>query len=239
MPVSPEEAIAEARAGGVERIVTIGVGRQSSERAVALAERHPEVSATVGVHPHDAEHFRAADLDWMRALATRPEVVAVGECGLDYHYDNSPRDAQAEAFAAQIALARETGLPLVIHTRDAARDTLDLLARDAGDHPVLLHCFSLVDELDEVIERDYWMSFAGTVTFTRSDDLRAAAARAPEDRLLVETDSPYLTPVPHRGTPNRPAHVVHTLAAVAAARGIPAEDLDAITSTNAARLFGW
>jgi len=223
----------------VERIVTIGMGRDSAARAVSLTRDHEGVFAAVGVHPHDASGFADADLDWMRTLAAEPKVVAIGECGLDYHHDHSPRDAQARAFVAQIGLAREVGLPLVIHTRDAAADTLELLARHAGDHPVILHCFSIPEHLDEVVRRGYMLSFAGPVTYNRSHELQRAAAAAPSDRLLVETDSPYLAPVPRRGRPNRPANVAHTLRFIAGLRDMPVEELDRLTSANAARVFGW
>jgi TatD DNase family protein len=192
--------VSEAAAAGVERIVTIGVGRQSSERAVALCEAHTELRAAVGVHP---------------------------------------RDAQRRAFSAQIALARETGLPLVIHTRDAAEETLAILADEAAGHPVVLHCFSMPERLDEVVERGYMVSIAGQVTYRGAGDLRAAAAAAPGELLLVETDSPYLAPVPRRGRPNRPANLAHTLSAVAALRGVSEEALDGLTTRNAARVFAW
>jgi TatD DNase family protein len=231
--------VAEAATAGVERIVTIGMGRGSAERAVSLTREHEGVFAAVGVHPHDAAAFDDADLEWMRALAAEPKVVAIGECGLDYHYDHSPREAQARAFIAQIGLAREVGLPLVIHTRDAAGDTLDLLARHAGGHPVVLHCFSIPEYLDEAVRRGYMLSFAGPVTYNRSRDLQRAAAAAPLERLLVETDSPYLAPVPRRGRPNRPANVAHTLRFIAGLRNMPADELDRVTSANAARVFGW
>jgi TatD DNase family protein len=231
--------VAEAVGAGVERIVTIGVGRESSERAVALADAHPEVYAAVGVHPHDADGFTPADLLWLRELAAHPRVVAVGECGLDFHRDHARPEAQRRAFSAQIGLAREVGLPLVIHTRDAADETLDMLGREAGDHPVVLHCFSLPERLEEVVERGYLLSFAGQVTYPRSADLQAAARAAPGDLLLVETDSPYLAPVPRRGRPNRPANVVHTLRFIAALRGVTDEALDELTTRNAARAFAW
>jgi TatD DNase family protein len=231
--------VSEAAAAGVERIVTIGVGRESSERAVALCEAHPEVRAAVGVHPHDADGFTPADEAWIRELAAHPAVVAIGECGLDFHYDNSRRDAQRRAFSAQIGLARETGLPLVIHTRDAAEETLAILAGEAAGHPVVLHCFSMPERLAEVAERGYMVSIAGPVTYPAAGDLRAAAAAAPDDLLLVETDSPYLAPVPRRGRPNRPANVAHTLRAVAGLRGVSEEALDGITTRNAARVFAW
>jgi TatD DNase family protein len=221
----------------VERIVTIGVGRASSERALELCDAHPEVYAAIGVHPHDAGSFTSADTAWIRALAAHPKVVAVGECGLDYHRDLAPRDAQRRAFSAQIALAGELGLPLVVHTRDAADDTVAALDAEAGGLPVILHCFSLPDRVDAVVERGWMASFAGQVTYGSAGDLRAAAAALPEDRLLVETDSPYLAPVPRRGRPNRPANVAHTLAAIAEVRGVSPEALDAATTANARRVL--
>ncbi len=231
--------MAEAAAAGVERIVTIGVGRESSERAVALADAHSEVYAAVGVHPHDADRFTPADLVWLRELTAHPRVVAVGECGLDHCRDHARPEAQRRAFSAQIGLAREVGLPLVIHTRDAADETLDLLGREAEDHPVVLHCFSLPERLDEVVERGYLLSFAGQVTYPKAADLQRAAREAPADLLLVETDSPYLAPVPRRGRPNRPANVAHTLRFIAALRGVTDEALDELTTRNAARAFSW
>jgi TatD DNase family protein len=231
--------VAEAGAAGVERIVTIGVGRESSERAVALAEAHAEVFAAVGVHPHDADGFTPADLVWLRALAAHPRVVAVGECGLDHYRDHARPEAQRRAFSAQIGLARDVGLPLVVHTRDAADETLDMLGREAGDHPVVLHCFSLPERLDEVVERGYLLSFAGQITYPKATDLQRAAREAPGDLLLVETDSPYLAPVPRRGRPNRPANVAHTLRFIAALRGVTDEALDELTTRNAARAFSW
>ncbi len=231
--------MAEAAEAGVDRIVTIGMGRASAERAVALTEAHDAVYAAVGVHPHDADGYTDADPVWMRELAAHPKVVAIGECGLDHHYDHSAPAAQRRAFSGQIAVAREVGLPLVIHTRDAAEETLEMLGAQAAGHPVILHCFSLPEHLDEVVERGYMLSFAGPVTFARSHDLQRAAAAAPLERLLVETDSPYLAPVPRRGRPNRPANVAHTLRFIAGLRDMPVADLDAATSENAARIFGW
>lgn len=223
----------------MRRIVTIGMGRASSERAIALTEEHPEVYAAVGVHPHDADAFTDADAAWMRELAAHPKVVAIGECGLDYYRDHARPDAQKRAFSAQIGVAREVGLPLVIHTRDAAADTLAMLDAEAAGHPTILHCFSLPERLDEVVERGHMLSFAGPVTYKRSHELQRAAAAAPADRLLVETDSPYLAPVPRRGRPNRPANVAHTLRFIARLRDVPEAELDMVTSANAARVFGW
>lgn len=231
--------MAEAAAAGVETIVAIGVGRESSEMAVALAEEHPGVFAAVGVHPNDADAFTPADEVWLRALLAHPRVVAVGECGLDYYRDHARPAAQRRAFSAQIGLAREAGVPLVIHTRDAADETFAMLESEAGDHPVVLHCFSLPDRLGEAVERGYMLSFAGPVTFPKSLDLQRAAREAPDHLLLVETDSPYLAPVPRRGRPNHPANVAHTLRFIAGLRGVSETDLDALTTSNAARVFAF
>jgi len=219
--------------------VAIGVGRASSERAIALAEAHEAVSAAIGVHPHDADGFGAGDEAWIRELAGHPRVVAIGECGLDHYRRHARPEAQRRAFAAQIALAREAGLPLVVHTRAAEDETLEILAAHATGHPVVLHCFSMPERLDEVVERGYMLSFAGQVTYPTAADLQAAAVAAPDELLLVETDSPYLAPVPRRGRPNRPANVAHTLRFLAALRGVAEEALDELTTRNAARVFAW
>ena len=223
----------------MERIVTIGCGRASSEHAVELTLQFPEVFAAIGVHPHDADGFRRADEEWIGGLAQQPKVVAIGECGLDYYRDHATREGQTRAFVTQIGLARELALPLVIHTRDADDDTLAVLAREAEGHPVILHCFSMVRRLEEVVERGYLTSFAGQLTYPTATDLQDAARRIPPEHLLVETDAPYLSPVPRRGRPNRPANVAHTLRFLAELRGEEAESLDAITNANAARVFGW
>jgi TatD DNase family protein len=219
--------------------VTIGVGRESAERAVALSEAHPQVHAAVGVHPHDADDYTADDERWILALARHPKVVAIGECGLDFYREGARPQAQRSAFASQIGLAREAGLPVVVHTREAADETLAMLRDEAEGLPVVLHCFTMPDRLEEVAERRYLLSFAGQVTYRGADDLRRAAAAAPDDLLLVETDSPYLSPVPRRGRPNRPANVAHTLRALAALRGVDEDELDGLTTRNAARVFAW
>jgi TatD DNase family protein len=223
----------------VERIVTIGCGRASSEHAVELTLQFPEVFAAIGVHPHDADGFRRSDEEWIGELAGQPKVVAIGECGLDYFRENATREGQMRAFVTQIGLARELGLPLVIHARDADDDTLAVLAREADGHPVILHCFSMVGRVDEVVERGYLTGFAGQVTYPTATDLQDAARRIPPEHLLVETDAPYLAPIPRRGRPNRPANVAHTLRFLAELRGEEVESLDAITTANAARVFGW
>jgi TatD DNase family protein len=224
-------------AAGVERVVTIGTGQASSERAVELAEIHPEVWAAVGVHPHDADGWTADDRRWIRELAAHPRVVAIGECGLDYYRGHSAPEAQRRAFAEQIALAREAGLPVVVHTRDAEEDTIAVLDREADGHPVVLHCFSMPSRAEAVAERGWYASVAGQVTYPKSTELQEAVRRLPAERLLVETDSPYLAPVPRRGRPNRPANVAHTLRFVAGLRGVEAERLDAETTANAHRVL--
>jgi TatD DNase family protein len=231
----PAGALDRASAAGVDRVICIGTDTDQSAIAIAIARRHPDrVGATVGLHPHDANE----QVDGLLALLDAPEVVAVGECGLDYHYDHSPRPVQREVFAAQIDLAAERGLPLVVHTREAWDDTFAIL-RAGPPVPTVFHCFSGgPTEARIALDLGAWLSFSGIVTFKTAGDLRAAAALAPVERLLVETDSPYLTPVPHRGRRNEPALVAIVGAAVAAARGVPTEDIEFATWANARDVFG-
>jgi TatD DNase family protein len=231
----PDAAVERAAAAGVERIVCIGTSPSDARAAIDLAERHAGVFATAGLHPHDAADWSDGVRDELAALLEHPRVVAVGECGLDYYRDRAPRDAQARAFAGQVELAEAAGLPVVIHTRDAADDTLAVLR--AARCPVVLHCFSLPEAVDEAVERGWWCSFAGNVTYPAAAPLAEAAARVPEELLLLETDSPYLSPVPHRGRPNRPEHVLDTLRFVAERRGTSPEALEAAVERNAARAF--
>lgn len=203
-----------------------------------LADEFPEVWAAVGVHPVDADSWRDTDRDWIRDLAEHPRVVAIGECGLDYFHDRSTPRNQERALRAQGEIAADLGLPLVIHTRDAADDTMVIL-RDLGTSAVILHCFSIPQHLDEAVERGWVMSLAGPVTFPKNEELRAAAIRIPAENLMVETDAPYLAPVPMRGKRNQPAFVAHTLVAVAGIRGENVEDLDRATTATATRVFGW
>jgi len=229
------EAVDEARAEGVTRIVTIGTDAEESRKAIEVARTAgPGVWATVGLHPHDA----TAGVDGLLPLLDEPEVVAVGECGLDYHYDHSPREAQRTVFAAQIALARQHGLALVVHTREAWDDTFDLLSAEGAPERLVLHCFTGgPDEARRGLDLGAHLSFSGIVTFKGADDVRAAASLCPLDRMLVETDAPYLAPVPHRGKPNRPAWVPIVGQAVAAARGCDVGDVQAATWDAAERLF--
>jgi TatD DNase family protein len=234
----PAAAVAVARAAGVAQLVTIGIDLASSRQAIGLAAGTPGVYATVGLHPHEAHLMDDAYLAELEELATRPRVVAIGEAGLDFYRDLSPREDQRRAFSAQIALARRAGLPLVVHVREAGDEAMAQLAAEAGDLTVVMHCYSLPEYVDECNERGYYASFAGNVTYKNAAGLREAAARVRADRLLVETDAPFLAPVPNRGNSNVPAWVAHTAALVAEVRGVPADELAALTTANARRVFG-
>lgn len=237
---SNAQLVAAAEAAGVTRILTVGIDGASCRAALAAAEAFPQVYAAVGRHPNAAKGFDDADLAELRALAAHPRCVAIGESGLDFYRDSAPpREDQRRAFAAQIALARETGKPLVIHSRAAESETLEQLADEADGVSVVMHCFSMPERLEECVARGYAISFAGNVTYESAADLADAAVRVPEDRLLVETDAPYLTPQPVRKERNQPAFVAHTLAFVAALRGVSAQALGATVEHNAARVFGW
>ena len=241
-PAGPDEVLERARAAGVGGFVVIGVGTDlaPARAAVALAKRVSErASAAVGVHPHDALTLDDAAYDELAKLAAEPEVVAIGEIGLDYHYDHSPRDVQRAAFARLVGLARALKKPIVIHTRNAPADTIDILtaegARDVGG---VIHCFSEDQPFAEkALDLGFDVSFSGIVTFKSSLSVQQVARWAPLDRILVETDSPYLAPIPKRGTPNEPAYVVHTARRVAELRGIAFEMLAEATTANAERAF--
>jgi TatD DNase family protein len=215
--------------------VVVGTDAESSSTAIELAAAHEGVWATVGVHPHDARHGIGTIPD----LLDRPRVVAVGECGLDYHYDHSPRDVQRQVFAAQLALAHDHGLPLVIHTREAWDETFAILDSEGIPERTVFHCFTGgPHEADLALERGAYLSFSGIVTFRSAEQLREAARRCPLDRLLVETDSPYLAPEPHRGRPNRPALLPLVGVGVAAARGVDVEEIARACWVNADRFYG-
>jgi TatD DNase family protein len=230
-----EDVLAEARLAGVDRFVSVGTSVETSRAAIAIAGRHPDVWATVGVHPHDAE---GADLGEIEALLAGPRVVAIGECGLDYHYDHSPREIQRAVFAAQVALAHRHELALVVHTREAWDDTFAVLDEVGIPQRTVFHCFTGgPDEARLALDRGGVLSFSGIVSFKTADDVRAAAALCPLDRLAIETDSPYLAPVPHRGKPNRPAWLPAVGEALAAAKGMSAERIAEATAATAAHLF--
>jgi TatD DNase family protein len=236
----PDEVlVAAAVDAGVDRIVTVGMDGATCRQALATAEDFPQVFAAVGRHPNNAHGFDGADLAELRALAAHDRCVAIGETGLDYFRDRAPRADQERAFEAQIALAAETGKPLIIHTRAAEDDTLKMLREHAEGITVLLHCFSMPEHLDEALEHGWFISFAGNVTYPKNEALADAAARVPADRLLVETDAPYLTPQPMRKHRNQPAFVVHTARFVAERRGVSYEELDRDVQSTAARVFGW
>jgi TatD DNase family protein len=232
-----ESVIADAAAAGVTRLITVGTDAAQSAAAIDVASRHEGVWATVGLHPHDAKDG-VASIAHLLGPSRSDKVVGIGECGLDYHYDHSPRDVQRRAFAEQIQLAHEHGLALVIHTREAWDDTFDILAAEGVPPRTVFHCFTGGPaEAGRALDAGASLSFSGIVTFKAADDLRAAAALTPLDRLLVETDSPYLAPVPHRGKPNRPAFVPLVGAAIATVKGVSDDSVEAATSANAARLF--
>ena len=233
------ELVTRARDAGIARVATVGMNDASIERALTAAAEYPDVHAIVGRHPHETEGFAEPDLDAIERAAGSSAVVAIGETGLDYYRDYAPRDDQRRAFEAQIDLARRVELPLVIHTRAAEDDTFALLRERADGIPVILHCFSAPDRLDECVERGYMCSFAGNVTYRKAEDLQQVARTVPDDLLLVETDAPFLAPQPLRGKPNEPANVVHTAAFVAELRGTSYEQLEATVERNAARVFGW
>jgi TatD DNase family protein len=234
------ELVARADAAGVTHMLTVGIDGGSCRAALAAAEDFPQVHAAIGRHPNAAKGFDDADLAELRALAAHERCAAIGETGLDFYRDSvPPRADQERAFAAQIELARETGKPLVIHTRAAERETLEQLAAEADGVSVVMHCFSMPERLDECVGRGYAISFAGNVTYRSAADLADAAKRVPDELLLVETDAPYLTPQAVRKERNEPAFVVHTAAFIADVRGVEIGRLDAIVTRNAARVFGW
>jgi len=224
----PAAVITRARVAGVSRILTIG-----TEQAVALADAHDAVYAVVGIHPHDAGDDH--DLEFVRALLAHPKAVAVGEIGLDHFRDYAPRDAQQRLFERQLELAHELGKPVVIHTRAADAETAATLA--GFDGTVVMHCFSSPHLLPTALERGYYVSFAGNVTYKNATDLRLSATQVPAERLLAETDCPYLAPQPVRGRKNEPAYVMHTLAELARIRGADQAELEAQIERNASACF--
>lgn len=240
-PEGADETLARARSAGVTGFVCVGVGSlQQTESALALAARRPDVWATVGVHPHDAAGFDASLERELLRCAKAPRVVAIGEIGLDFHYDHSPREQQRQVFRRFIQVARELQKPIVVHTRTAPEETLQILseenARDVGG---LIHCFSEDKAFaTRALDLNFDLSFSGIVTFKRALEIQEVAAWAPAARILVETDSPYLAPIPLRGKRCEPAYVLHTARFVAGLRGIPLEDLAQITSQNAQRRLG-
>jgi len=238
-PGGVDGAVAEAKAAGVSDMITVGCDRATSIAALEAAANHERVYATVGLHPHEASHGVDSIAVLLQPGGNRPGPVAVGECGLDYYYDHSPRDVQREAFAAQIDIANALALPLVIHTRDAWEDTFDILDQQGVPERVVFHCFTGgEDEATKCLARGAYLSMSGIITFRSATDVRAAAAMCPPDRLLVETDSPYLAPVPNRGKVNRPAWVPYVGACLAQIRGVAADEIRLSTAASARLVFG-
>ncbi len=227
--------ISDARSAGVEVLINVGTDVEDSRRAISVAEAHDGVWAAAGVHPHEA----SSGIDGLEALMRHTKVVAVGETGLDYHYDHSPRPVQRRVFAAQVEMANRRGLPLVVHTRSAWDDTLSVLDREGVPSRTVMHCFTGgPQEAEECLRRGAVLSFSGIVTFPRADDVRDAARACPLGRLLVETDSPYLAPVPHRGRKNRPALVGVVGAAVAGAKGLDVSEVEEATWATTRAFYG-
>ena len=229
------DLVARARAAGVTRVITIGTGIDSCEAALAIMDEHDGVYAALGIDPHQARGAEAERVQELCRLLAHPKAVAVGECGLDYHYGADAKAEQRRLFERQLQVAADLGKPVVIHTRDADDDTAAALAGFPGT--VVMHCFSSPGLTDTVIERRYYVSFAGNVTYPKAQELRDAAACIPADRILAETDSPYLAPQPVRGRENEPANVVHTLRTLAEARGEDPEELAARIDANATECF--
>jgi TatD DNase family protein len=239
---APEQAeiVARAKARGVGRMITISTHLSRFDRVKAVAEAYPEVFCTVGTHPHHSHEEEEPTVDELVALSRHPKCVGLGEAGLDYHYDHAPREVARRVFRTHIAAARETGLPLVIHTRDADADCAAILKEEMGKgaFPALLHCFTSSRELAETaVELGLYISFSGVVTFKNSADLRETAKAVPLERMLVETDAPFLAPVPHRGKRNEPAFVVDTARLLAEIKGVAEDELARATTENALRLF--
>lgn len=233
------ELVAAAIEAGVVRMLTIGTESVSCRAALAAAEAFPQVYAAVGRHPNEAHGFDDGDLAELRALAAHERCVAIGETGLDYYREGASKADQERAFSAQIGLARDTGKPLSIHTRAADEDTLAMLAEQAEGVSVVIHCFSMPDRLQECLDCGYMISFAGNVTYKSATELAEAARVVPEERLLIETDAPYLTPQVVRKERNQPAYVAHTAEFIANLRGVSVAELGAAVERNAERVFGW
>lgn len=240
-----DELVVAAAAAGVERMLTVGMDRETNAAAIAAAERHGAVFASVGRHPNEASGFDEATVAEIAELGAHEKVRAIGETGLDFYREYATPDEQRRAFAAQIEIAIELDLPIVIHARDPEGETsatdeiFATLDACAGDQPVILHCFSAPHRVGDAAERGWYCSFAGNATYPSAKDLLFAAAKVPEDRLLVETDAPYLAPQPRRGKRNQPAYVVETARAIAAERGVSYEELERTVEANARTLFGW
>ena len=238
--VERDDIVARAHAAGVKQMITISTRVKKFPDILAIAETYPSVFCSVGTHPHNADEELDVTVEELVRLSRHPRVVAIGEAGLDYFYDNAPREAQAIGLVNHIAAARETGLPLVIHSRSADEDMAAILTEETGKgaFPFLLHCFSSGPELARIgVELGGYVSFSGILTFPKSEELREIAKTVPVERMLVETDAPYLAPKPFRGKRNEPAYVAHTAAVLAETVGVSVEEIARITTENAFRIF--
>ena len=234
-----EEVIKRAFDSGLDGILNVGACMASSARAVELAEKHPQVYAAVGIHPHDAKAATEEDYQQLVRWSALDKVVAIGEIGLDYYYDFSPRDVQKEVFIRQLAVARQTGMPIIIHNRDSHGDMMDILRKEAKGLTGVFHCFSgSLEMAKELIKMGLYISVAGPITFKNAAKLPEIVAELPLERLLVETDCPYLTPQPYRGKRNEPLYVRYVAAQIAQIRGLAEEEVARITRENVRRLFG-
>ena len=238
--VELDAVVERARAAGIGRMVTISTRVKKHAQVLAIAEKYPDIFCSVGTHPHNAKEEPEVDAKGLIALAKHPKIVAIGEAGLDYHYDNSPREAQVASFRQHIAAARETGLPLVIHAREADADMAAILTEETGQgtFPAVLHCYTGGRDLAfKAIELGLYIGFTGILTFKNGQDLRDLAKELPAERILVETDAPYLAPLPFRGKRNEPSYVVETAKVLADTRGVAADEIARQTTENFFRLF--
>jgi TatD DNase family protein len=233
------EVIERAMQAGVTGFVNIGCSRRSAKRTLELVDQYENIYGTVGLHPHDAKSMTDAYIDDLKRWAAHPKILAIGEIGLDFHYDYSPRDVQREVYRRQIRLARELAMPVTIHDREAHRECFDILTEEGGwANGGIYHCYSGSAEMAaEIVKNGFFISFSGTVTFKNAEKLRRAAMSVPLDRLLIETDCPYLAPQPHRGKRNEPAFVAETGKALAELRGVSHEEFAKITRENACRAY--
>jgi TatD DNase family protein len=234
------EVITRARNAGVDEMLNISTRESEWGAVVAVAEREPDVWASIGIHPHEADNHPDVDTEKLIAQSKHPRVIAIGETGLDYYYDHSDREQQRVSFRAHIAASRETGLPLIVHTRSAEDETAAILSEEMakGFFPGVIHCFTASDAFaDAALDLGFYISISGIVTFKNARELQKTAARMPDERLLIETDSPFLAPIPHRGKPCEPAFVADTAQYLATLRGVPIAELGAFTSENFRRLF--
>lgn len=234
-----EQAIARARATKVSAMICVGCDLETTKRAQALAQIHADIFFSAGFHPHEAKEANADFIDALRAFARDPKCVGIGEAGLDYYYDHSPRETQAQVFVAQAKLAAELNKPLIIHVRDAFDECLDLLKPVANLRTVVIHCFTgSLEVAKRIVDLGYYISISGIVTFKNPGELDQVVVQIPLDRLLIETDSPYLAPLPYRGKRNEPAYVVKVAEKIAELRGISVDEVARVTSENAKRVFG-